>query len=534
MYISCTLPRMPFLSAEDRVLLESVAELTIANPFGPERKKLEKKALGSEHQPDADVWSLRGQPRAREQNLVRIEARLGQRLSSLLGELRRAKDPSDQELRLLEDAVLFHLFHRSSDALLALATAKEDERGLEAPEYPRFEAELTELLAPIAKRRSLRSTPPQLFAAFFQLRRAFVQIFEQLVGASRPAAELRATVWESIFTHRPWRYLESLTDRMRDFSTLIIGPTGSGKELVARAVGLSQFRPFDPSTRRFAASKHLPLNLSALSPTLIESELFGHKKGSFTGAVQDRAGWLEVAGPEGVVFLDEIGELDQALQVKILRVLQTRVFQRIGEAENRRFEGKIISATNRPLQAAIDSGAFRVDLYYRLCSDLIVTPSLAEQLADAPEELGELLRFVVGRIVGDADSPIVDRAAEEVRRVVERELGPSYAWPGNFRELEQCARSVLLHGRYTPAARLPQPTKTEAWADLPAGAARPLEEVLERYVSWVFAETGSYLETARRLGVDRRTVKAKVDRRLVATWRRGAGAGSPRRAPPKP
>ncbi len=526
--------RMALLSAEDRVLLETVAELTITNPFGPERKKLEKKALGVEHQPDADVWSLRGDPRARERNLARIEARLEQRLSSLLGDLKRAKDPTDQELRLLEDGVLFHVFHQSSEALLGLVTAPEDERGLEAPDYPRFEAALTELLAPIARRRSLRSTPPRLFAAFFQLRRAFVQVFDHLVGASRPAAALRATVWESIFTHRPWRYLESLTDRMRDFSTLIVGPTGSGKELVARAVGLSQFRPFDPSTRRFVPSKHLPLNLSALSPTLIESELFGHKKGSFTSAVQDRAGWLEVAGPQGVVFLDEIGELDASLQVKILRVLQTRVFQRIGEAENRRFEGKIISATNRPLQAAIDSGAFRADLYYRLCSDLIVTPSLAEQLADAPEELGEMLRFVVGRIFGEADPAVVERATEEVRRVVDRELGAGYSWPGNFRELEQCARSVILHGRYTPAARLPQPTKTEAWADLPQGHARPLEEVLERYVSWVFAETGSYLETARRLGVDRRTVKAKLDRRLVATWRRAGGAGSLRTAPPRP
>src|SRR5690606_29799135 len=123
-------------------------------------------------------------------------------------------------------------------------------------------------------------------------------------------------------------------------------------ELVARAIGLSRFIPFDPKTQRFAedfAGSFFPLNLSALSATLVESELFGHCRGAFTGALQDRAGWLEVCPHYGTVFLDEIGEVDPQVQVKLLRVLQERTFNRIGETDARRFSGKIIAATNRDL-----------------------------------------------------------------------------------------------------------------------------------------------------------------------------------------
>src|SRR5690606_18779938 len=114
----------------------------------------------------------------------------------------------------------------------------------------------------------------------------------------------------------------SLYDRMHLMNTLIVGPSGTGKELVARAIGLSRFVPFDGKTCRFREETHesfLPLNLSALSPHLVESELFGHKRGSFTGAISDRAGFLESCPDEGTVFLDEIGELSEELQVKLLR-----------------------------------------------------------------------------------------------------------------------------------------------------------------------------------------------------------------------
>ena len=173
--------------------------------------------------------------------------------------------------------------------------------------------------------------PDHLFACLFQVRRAFRYVFDHILGDSRPAAEVRAMVWQSVFTHDMRRYRRVLFDRMRDLTTLITGPSGTGKELVARAIGLSQYIPFDAEKGKFVNTlQHafLPVNLSAFSPTLIESELFGHVKGSFTGAVADRRGWLENCPTHGAVFLDEIGELDPLLQVKLLRVVQNRCYSK--------------------------------------------------------------------------------------------------------------------------------------------------------------------------------------------------------------
>ena len=172
--------------------------------------------------------------------------------------------------------------------------------------------------------------PAHTFACFSQLARAFLQIFSCIIGNSLSAARLRAAVWQSIFTHDMQRYRRALYASMGDFATLITGPSGTGKELVARAIALSRYVPFDGERLSFAsdwADSFRAINLAALSPTLIESELFGHRRGAFTGAIQERKGWLEMCPPLGSVFLDEIGDLDVAIQVKLLRVIETRTFQ---------------------------------------------------------------------------------------------------------------------------------------------------------------------------------------------------------------
>jgi DNA-binding NtrC family response regulator len=353
--------------------------------------------------------------------------------------------------------------------------------------------------------------PEVIFAGFFQVRRAFHFAFSNVIGSSLPAAQLRAAIWQSIFTHDMRRYQRVLFDRMGDFTTLITGPSGTGKEIVARAIALSRFIPFDPRARTFAEEYSRlfhPLNISALSPTLVESELFGHKRGAYTGALEDRRGWLEMCPPLGCVFLDEIGDLDPMIQVKLLRVLQSRTFQRLGETQDRHFAGKIIAATNRDLSAEMERGAFRRDFYYRLCSDIIVTPSLREQLAQSPEDLGNLIRFICKRVVGESEA---ERVADEVEGWITKHLGRDYAWPGNFRELEQCVRNVLVRREYRP----PQPPAAVGSRDnlidsIFAGKLTA-DELLQRYCRLVYAQTHSYVETARRLQLDRRTVKSKVD-----------------------
>lgn len=260
-----------------------------------------------------------------------------------------------------------------------------------------------------------------------------------------------------------------------------------------------------------------PINLAALSPTLIESELFGHRRGSFTGALGNRLGYFEVCGAHGTVFLDEIGETDLGIQVKLLRVLQTRVFQRIGDTEPRTFAGKILTATNRNLAHEMRAGRFREDLYYRLCADHVRTPALREILRDAPGELATLVRHIAARVAGPAEATAL---TDEACTVLQRCLPPDYAWPGNFRELEQAVRNILVHGDYMPESSSPAVAPSSNGAASGNGHASPeslaaaleagewtADELLRRYVSRVHHLSGSYEEAARRLGVDRRTVK---------------------------
>ena len=159
------------------------------------------------------------------------------------------------------------------------------------------------------------------------------------------------------------------------------------------------------------------------------------------------------------------------------------------------------------------AGRFREDLYYRLCSDLIVTPSLREQLRDSPGELRNLVLFVSERVVGADEAPDL---AEEVLACVDRDLGVDYAWPGNVRELEQCVRNVLVRKRYHPPAAS---GKTTGLRDDLNDALRDggvtAKELVRRYCTLVYATTGSYQETARRLDLDRRTVKRSIDPDLL-------------------
>jgi transcriptional regulator with PAS, ATPase and Fis domain len=245
-----------------------------------------------------------------------------------------------------------------------------------------------------------------------------------------------------------------------------------------------------------------------LAPTLIESELFGHRRGAYTGALEDRAGWLEVCPPLGTVFVDEIGELDPLIQVKLLRVLQTRTFQRLGDTTTRHFKGKIIAATNRDLGKEMAGGTFRTDFYYRLCSDLIRTPSLREQVSGNPKEMKNLILFISHRVIGDEGAGAL---AEEVHEWIEKHLGDDYAWPGNFRELEQCVRNVLIRKEYHPPTAAGHAPEAQRLAeDLDAGRLSA-EDLLQRYCALVYSRTRNYEETARRLGLDRRTVKSKVE-----------------------
>jgi DNA-binding NtrC family response regulator len=215
------------------------------------------------------------------------------------------------------------------------------------------------------------------------------------------------------------------------------------------------------------------------------------------------------------VFLDEIGELDLAIQVKLLRVVQQRTYTRLGDSTERAFAGKIIAATNRDLAEEIDAGRFRHDLYYRLCADRIETPSLSEQLADRPQALASLIHFIAERVAPGEASAV----AAEAEGWITANMPAGYPWPGNIRELEQCVRNILVRREYTPRSG-PAIHRTGWLADAEAGKLTA-DELLSAYATWLYSRLGTYEATATKLGLDRRTVKSKINAKLLESIRRG-------------
>jgi hypothetical protein len=499
-----------------RAFVEAVGALSYCNPFVPERVELERRALGDEHVALGPVWHY-DLDQVSNPNLERIDHRLEPILERARDALCRGGcDESDRVL--YRDAALYLLYSRHQDLLLRVILGKDSAARRAAPDFETFATDARELVVDPALGLPEVFGAEQLYAFFFQIRRAFHFTFRGIIGASTAAARLRAAVWQSVFTHDMHRYRRGLYRRMGDVTTLVTGPTGTGKELVARAVGLSRFVPFDAGRGGFVEDyeqSFFALNLSALSPTLIESELFGHRRGAFTGAIQDRVGWFEVCPPLGTVFLDEIGDVAPEIQVKLLRVLETRTFQRIGDTAGRRFQGKLVAATNRDLAVEMREGRMRADLYYRLCSDRIETPSLREQLAE-PEELERVVLAVAARLVGREEAASL---AEEVLERIRADLGDAYPWPGNFRELEQCIRNVMVRGRYAPARVEAGPT--EALFERLRSGELDADGVLDLYTTWIYHQAGSYVEAGRRLGLDRRTVKARVDSEWLERLRGG-------------
>ena len=276
-----------------------------------------------------------------------------------------------------------------------------------------------------------------------------------------------------------------------DTTVLIQGETGTGKELVARAIHQASPRGQRPFT---------VVDCAALPETLVESELFGHEKGAFTGATQSRRGLLEAAAGS-TCLLDEVGELTPPLQARLLRVLQERVIRRVGGTEPIPVDVRIIAATNRDLRKLVDEGRFREDLFYRLNVVTIHVPPLRERAEDVPLLAQHFLR----RAAAAAGKTVVGLTREAL------DLLAAYPWPGNVRELEHVIeRAVVLTTStlLTPEDLPPElrPMAPAPPADRPARR-MTLEELKRWYVEQVLAETGgNKARAAEILGIDRRTL----------------------------
>ena len=503
---------MASFSAAERRFLRRLSELTYCNPFETRRLELEEAVLGKDYtRENLSSWSrTEATDRHERPNVVHITARAEKMAESLCGRGAVDEGLSVDDRELYEDLVSYVLYYRH------IVSGGPSLRQT----WDQFCHDRCRFLGPLrGEKQALLAESAHVFACLHQVRRAFKHIFDYLIGESLPATRLRAQVWQSIFTHDLKRYRRTLYRRMADLSTLVTGPSGAGKELVARAIGLSQYQAFDPNAGQFMGQRahdtqtdgFVALNLSALSPTLIESELFGHRRGAFTGATSDHAGWFECCPNYGAVFLDEIGELEMTIQVKLLRVVQTRTYSRLGESVPRPFHGKLLAATNRDLAVEMRAGRFREDLYYRLCSDRIEVPSLSEHLADRPEALGGLVHFLVRRMMGESSKEReCDGLAQEVETWIATGMPRDYHWPGNIRELEQCVRSVLVRREYHPASFAE--SVPASWWERARQGELSADELLNAYCRHVYGKCGGYEPAARVLGLDRRTIKGRVER----------------------
>jgi PAS domain S-box-containing protein len=283
-------------------------------------------------------------------------------------------------------------------------------------------------------------------------------------------------------------------------TVLVLGETGSGKELVARAI-------HEASPRRDRVL--VKVNCAAISAGLVESELFGHERGAFTGAVQRRKGRFETAHG-GTLFLDEVGELPLEAQSKLLRVLQERELERVGGTETVRVDVRVVAATNRDLAEMVASGKFREDLYYRLAVFPVELPPLRARPGDVPL----LARFFLGRFARRSGKRIEDLSPAALERLA------AYHWPGNVRELENVIeRAVILtEGPVIEAEALPALARRPATLGVVFGVApaRSLPVLEPAQVERVLGETGWVIEgergAARRLGLHPNTLRSRLKR----------------------
>ncbi len=306
-------------------------------------------------------------------------------------------------------------------------------------------------------------------------------------------------------------------------TVLVHGETGTGKELIARQI-------HDHSPR--ANGPFITVNCGALSETLLESELFGHVKGAFTGAVADRKGRFEAANG-GTIFLDEIGEVSPAMQVRLLRVLQEMEIERVGDTKTRKLDVRVIAATNRVLEKEVEKGSFRADLYYRLNVVYLTIPPLRARVEDIPHLVEHFLSVYCQR-----NTKYIETVSREVLEGL-----CSYPWPGNVRELENCIEKMVVmapgkeitadllpmavvafdphqerdqqQGMANFEARLKSYMKTETHGALERGSADLYERVQSKWERYLFeavlnAVHNNKSKAATVLGITRNTLSTKL------------------------
>ena len=321
-------------------------------------------------------------------------------------------------------------------------------------------------------------------------------------GSELPPAPVHAGTGKKVVppsdtTDPMWKvYQTALAVAPSKSTVLITGESGTGKEVIARYI-------HDNSSRK---GLFVPVHCAALTPTLLESELFGYEKGAFTGAAERRRGRFELADG-GTVFLDEIGEIDAAIQVKLLRVLENRSFERVGGTETIQCDLRLVAATNRDLRSMVKDGSFREDLFYRLSVINLELPPLRERKTEIPRLVAAFAR----EFAQENNKPVPEFSPDAINKLI------SKTWNGNIRELRNCIECLVVlaaPGDIISAADIPDDDTGSAPVPLPADAENTLN--LERsekdLILRALAECNNNRSAAAKaLGISRRTLYRKLD-----------------------
>lgn len=472
------------LNTEDRNFFSLVVKSIYLNPFLDERQEV--------------LFQI--SPRWYRDRTIgpELNDRIGRLDGKGLSKIQHFKEEDDQ---LMMHAYLYHEYVRFFPDFEKLVQSQMQRRDT-VVNVPFANKLITRLLSRgFSENESIR-----YFALFYQLMRAFYFISLALIGDSPCMKQLRLALWNNVFTYDVGLYDKHLWNRMEDFSTLLLGETGTGKGSAAAAIGRSGFIPFDRKQGRFTHNfmeTFITINLSQYPESLIESELFGHRKGAFTGAVEDHKGLFERCSAHGALFLDEIGDITVPIQIKLLQVLQERTFTPVGSHNLKRFEGRVIAATNRPIEELRKEGNFRDDFFYRLSSDIITVPTLRRRIEESSSELEQMVNLLVTRITGEESPNLTDMILETLKR----DLPPEYTWPGNVRELAQAIRRILLTQHYDGDITITGLNLEEELLDKISSGTLKADELLNQYCSLLYQRFGTYQEVAKRTGLDPRTVK---------------------------
>ena len=427
----------PLIEPVTLAFLEPISRLHATNPFEPAWEALLKDALRGNYVPEDGGACSRVATLGR--NVERITEPLAMQLAGIGSRLARGVAATPMELAVYQGAAIYGLWDAYGTRLQRIV----DDDGVDAPFYDHY----------LEKYRFLFDhpglkvpDPAHLFALLYQARRAWYFPATKILGGSASATTVCASLWRVSMGSEICAYAESVYRHMDEIPVLITGETGTGKELAAECIGGSRYIPFDAGTRRFVRKYREDFharNLCEVPAELQESALFGHRRGSFTGATADAQGCFALAREHGALFFDEAGEIPLHVQAKLLRPLQNREYVPLGETRPRPIPGQLVFATHRDLDALCREGKFRPDLHERMNGFHIHMPPLRQMLAEAP---GELRRYVQAFVAAKIESPARVEAWTEGVMTAIRASRADYPWPRNLRELKNYTERCLLEG----------------------------------------------------------------------------------------